>query len=84
MPKDCYQPAVITEPVSSSPSLVLERVEATSRVRPGAFVVDNKGRICISEGEAWVNVDAAYKGLARERLLGLVGLKESARRLLTQ
>lgn len=84
MPKDCYQPAAIADQVTSSPSLVLERVEATSQVRPGAFVVDNQGRICISEGEAWVNVDAAYKGLARDRLLGLIGLKETARRLLTQ
>lgn len=64
-------------------SLVLQRFAATEAIRPGSFVVHD-GRVCISEGPTWVDVDAAYKGATRERLLGLIKIRDAARRLLAQ
>ena len=83
MPQDNYEAAKTETQVSSGPSLMLNRVEATSQVKPGAFVI-HKGVICISEGASWIDVDSAYKGVTRDRLLGLIDLKLGARKLLDQ
>jgi N12 class adenine-specific DNA methylase len=82
LPADVYKEPV-TQQVDFVPSIVLERVVATREEKPGSFVLHN-GAIHISEGTDWVEVDAAYKGITRERLVGLIRIKEAARALLEQ
>lgn len=80
MPADIYE----EEPNECSiddTSLIQKRITATEAIKPGAFVVHN-GKICISEGLTWMDVDAAYKGAARERVLGLVKVRDAARKLI--
>lgn len=83
MPADCYEEAKKDLQVNNATSLMLNRVEATAQVKPGAFVI-HKGHICISEGASWIDVDAAYKGTTRERLVAMIGIKQAARKLLDQ
>lgn len=60
----------------------LETVMATRDVKPGAFLV-HEGRICVSkDAQEWIDVDDAYSGKTRERMLGLIALKEVARDLI--
>lgn len=81
----CMPEAVYMEPNKDEAhiaSLQLQTVKATSKVKPGAFVMNN-GRICVSESDSsWIDVDDALKGKARERVIGLIGIKEAARRLI--
>ena len=62
-------------------SMALQRIDATSQRKPGSFVLQGE-KIYISEGATWIDVDAAYSGMARQRLLGLIKIRDSARRLL--
>lgn len=63
-------------------SLGLQSVRATAKVKPGAFVLHGD-RICMGEDEwKWIDVDDAFKGKARERVIGLIGIKEVARKLI--
>lgn len=61
----------------------LNRVGATEVVKPGSFVLHD-ARIHISEGATWVEVDEAYAGKARERVLGMIKVRDAARRLINQ
>jgi N12 class adenine-specific DNA methylase len=61
-------------------SLTLQRVKATEVTKPGSFVVHD-GTIYISEGATWIDVDSAYKGTMRERLLGMIKIRDAARKL---
>lgn len=80
MPSGVYEPAKQNE--EHQPSLTLQTVRATSKVKPGAYVL-NEGRICIAEDDfKWIDVDAAFQGKVRERILGLIGIKEVARKLI--
>lgn len=56
----------------------LARVDATSSAKPGSFVLHG-GRIHISEGATWIDVDDVYAGKARERVVGLMKIRTAAR-----
>ncbi len=88
--KDCLMslPSNVYETASARPgnplagnSLSFNRVRATSRTRPGSFVL-NKDRIHVSEGQEWLDVDEAFRGLGRERLIGLMAIRDAARAVL--
>jgi N12 class adenine-specific DNA methylase len=80
LPTAVYEPAKTA--VAGPTSLLLQTVQATSKVKPGGFIV-HEGRICISQDDFnWIDLDDAYTGKARERLLGLIGLKETSKKLL--
>ncbi|PKO66693.1 MAG: helicase [Betaproteobacteria bacterium HGW-Betaproteobacteria-16] len=81
IPADVYQKQVVVDEVEQS-SHVLQRIAATTLGhKPGSFVIHD-GRIHISEGATWIDADSAYKGAARERVLGLVKVRDAARRLI--
>jgi N12 class adenine-specific DNA methylase/phospholipid N-methyltransferase len=80
LPQDVYQPA--EQRVVHKQSLLLKTVEASSQVKPGAFVL-KQGRICIGQdARRWIDVDDAYSGKVRERLLGLMAIRQVARELI--
>lgn len=80
LPADVYEPRA-TGKDEQAPNVFL-RVQATQAVKPGAFVVQD-GRICVAETELqWIDVDDAYQGKVRERMLGMIGLRTTARKLL--
>jgi len=80
MPSGVYEP--LKKEAEHQPSLTLQSVRATSKIKPGGFVL-SEGRICIAEDESkWIDVDGAYKGKARERIMGLIGIKDVARKLI--
>ncbi|MDO8277274.1 MAG: DEAD/DEAH box helicase family protein, partial [Burkholderiaceae bacterium] len=83
MPADAYVELKQQEVPVSSESMLLQRIAATHKVKPGSFV-EHQGALCISEGANWINVDSAYKGLTRERILGLMKIRDAARKLLEQ
>ena len=84
MPANIYEDAkVVPDDCLAPAGLLLQRTTATHQVKPGSFVL-HRGAIHISEGDSWIDVDAAYKGAARERLLGLMRLRDAARALLQQ
>lgn len=79
LPEGIYKPEVADDE-AQLPSLVA--VRATHGVKPGAFVVHN-GRIHLSQDSMnWLDVDDAYKGKLRERVLGLIGLRDKVRQLI--
>lgn len=81
IPQDVYTPMPAQGTDSANaPSLVLNRIRATSQYKPGSFVLHD-GAICISEGDTWIDVDDAYKGATRQRLLGLIKVRDAARKL---
>lgn len=80
MPEGIYEAQ--REDAEQQKSLLLQSVRATSKVKPGAFVL-NQDRICIAENDfKWIDVDDAFTGKARERVIGLIGIKEVARKLI--
>lgn len=82
MPQGVYQERVEeVQQWADESSLTMQRVAATEMVKPGSFVVHDD-KIHISEGATWIDVDSAYKGIARERLLGMVKIRDTARKLL--
>ena len=83
MPQGVYEEAQVQPQDSASTSMALQRVQATAVCKPGSYVLHG-GRIHISEGETWIDVDEAYKGLTRERLLGLMKVRDAARSLIAQ
>ncbi len=84
LPIDGYRPVKAhASPLGPSESLLLRRISATHKVKPGSFV-EHRGSLCISEGDSWIEVDAAYKGIARDRVFGLMKIRDAARRLLEQ
>ena len=81
MPEDVYKARADDAPKwADEASLTMQRVKATEVIKPGSFVVHDE-TIYISEGETWIDVDSAYKGTTRERLLGLVKIRDAARKL---
>lgn len=57
-------------------------VRATHTVKPGAFVLHN-GRIHLSQDRLeWIDVDDAYKGKPRLRLLGMICIRDIIRKLI--
>lgn len=81
MPEGVYHERAKEAPQwADEASLTLQRVKATEVIKPGSFVVHDD-TIYISEGETWIDVDSAYKGTTRERLLGMVKIRDAARKL---
>jgi N12 class adenine-specific DNA methylase len=84
LPTDIYKEAKKTGTgLVPTESLLLRRISATHKVKPGSFV-EHRGTLCISEGNSWIDVDAAYKGVTRERIFGLMKVRDAARKLLEQ
>jgi N12 class adenine-specific DNA methylase len=73
-----YEMAEKIEPVEISQ---IRKVQATSDSRPGQFVLHG-AKLCISEGSTWIDVDALYVGKARERVLGMMEVRDAARALI--
>lgn len=81
MPQGVYQERAQKAPEwADESSLTLQRVKATTAHKPGSFVFHGD-TLYISEGETWIDVDSAYKGTTRERLLGMVKIRDAARKL---
>lgn len=59
----------------------LTKVRPVSDVKPGSFVMHGE-RIHVSEGDAWIDVDDLYKGKTRSRLIGMMRLRDAARKLI--
>ena len=55
----------------------LQRYQSESFIAPGTMVERN-GRICVSEGDELLDIDALYSGTARKRLLGMMEVRNSA------
>lgn len=82
LPSDAYRPVVKAKEAEAAP--VFEQVAATHAVKPGAYVL-HKGRICMGQDTMnWIDVDDAFKGKARERIIGMIGVREVTRRLIDQ
>lgn len=76
LPQESYQADRGSGP--SARSLLLSEVPACRLVKPGAFVT-SEGRIYVARDElVWLDVDDAYHGRARSRVLGLIKLREAA------
>lgn len=58
-----------------------EKIRPTTDAKPGAFVMHGN-KLCLSEGESWVDVDEFYKGKVRARVLGMMRLRDCARALI--
>jgi N12 class adenine-specific DNA methylase len=81
LPQNVYTDAVVVE--DFEPSLLMPTVDASCDLKPGAYIVNGKGRICIGQDRlTWIDVDDAFKGKARDRLVGMVSLREVARKLI--
>lgn len=81
MPQGVYEPLVeVADDVQPQGSIAMQRVNAVGAYKPGSYVVHD-GRIHISEGSTWIDVDSAYKGMTRERLQGLIKIRDAARKL---
>lgn len=81
VPQGIYKPAERLDMDTLAPSLVT--VRATHTVKPGAFVIHN-GRVHLSQDSmSWIDVDDAYAGKPRQRLLGLIGIRDTIRKLIT-
>lgn len=76
VPQDAYKEPVRKEEIPQS--FRVEKVRALHDTKPGQFVLHNN-RIAISEGDEWVDVDAVYQGKVRDRVLGLMGIRDAAR-----
>jgi N12 class adenine-specific DNA methylase len=75
LPEDVYTPAAADGlPQIEQP---MARYVNYEQALPGAFVV-SEGRICVSEGDELLDVDALYAGTARKRLLGMIEVRASA------
>ena len=77
MPSGIYQ----TQAVASGTSSVFNRYSAERLLTPGSTVL-HEGRICISEGDSLLDVDEAYTGTARARVLGMLEIKQHALQVL--
>lgn len=82
LPADVYEARKTQDQINTG-SLPMDRIKATHMTRVGAFLLHD-GKICISEGSTWVDVDAAFKGTPRGRLLGLMKIRDAARALIEQ
>lgn len=70
-----YQPRGLDE--EASPVSAFTRYRNVTAAQPGAFVL-SQGRVCISEGEELLDVDQAYTGTARKRILGMMDIRDKA------
>ena len=59
----------------------IKKVLATGDSKPGQFVLHGS-KLCISEGATWIDVDALYTGKLRQRVLGLMQIRDAARELI--
>jgi len=55
----------------------MQRYQSESFIAPGTMVEKN-GRICVSEGDELLDIDALFTGTARKRLLGMMEVRSSA------
>lgn len=78
MPEGVYEPQAMPDDV---PPELVHRVEASHESRVGQFVLDG-GRIFVSEGETWLDVDSMFKGKHRARVLGLMALRDATREVI--
>lgn len=73
---------VYTAKAAKSSSVVEpKRVSADEYTKPGAFVL-NESRIMRSEGAVLLDIHDSLSATARSRIVGMIGIRDSARRLL--
>jgi N12 class adenine-specific DNA methylase len=72
LPTDVYEAAGAT-PYGASH---LRRVQAEGLTRPGSFVLQG-GRVCISEGQEWLDIDELYNTTQRKRLTAMIAVKQA-------
>lgn len=73
-----YKPVVKEIPTGN---ITLNKLMPLAETRPGQFVMHGD-KLCISEGESWIDVDALYKGKLRERVVGMMRIRDAARAVL--
>lgn len=83
LPEAVYQERAACEQSAAATSLALNRIDAMEVTKAGSFVVQG-GVIHLSEGRTWVNVDEVYTGKTRERMLGLIKIRDAAKKLIQQ
>lgn len=83
MPAGAFQAQQAVQPQGVvAAGTVARQVEASGFAKPGAFVMQGQ-RVCIAESPTtWLDVDALYTGKVRERLQGMMGIRDVARRLI--
>jgi N12 class adenine-specific DNA methylase len=75
LPSGVYTPRL--ENTGEAPRTSLQRYANQDHVLPGTFVVQD-GKICVSEGEELLDIDALYAGTARKRMLGMMEVRDCA------
>jgi N12 class adenine-specific DNA methylase len=84
LPEDVYsEPRAQEADGFGGVGVTLQRVGATQTTKIGSFVVHD-GRIHLSEGATWVDVNEGYTGKARGRVLAMIKVRDAARKLLEQ
>jgi N12 class adenine-specific DNA methylase len=76
LPTNLYQEQV--EFFEDGPRAAMQRYALNDYLAPGSIVVKND-RICVSEGDELLDIDALYTGTARKRVLGMLEVKQHAR-----
>lgn len=77
LPEGVYTAKASKASTASDP----KRVSAGEYVKPGAFVL-NESRVMRSEGTTLLDIHDSLSATARSRIVGMIGIRESARRLL--
>lgn len=54
---------------------------AVTETKPGQYVL-HQGKLCLSEGETWVDVDGLYPRKTRDRIIGMMSLRDAAKEVL--
>lgn len=76
MPSGVYRAVVAEQPVLND--LRDRKLDALEATRIGQFVLHGD-RLCISEGLTWLDVSDLYAGKLRERVLGMMRIRDAAR-----
>jgi N12 class adenine-specific DNA methylase len=74
LPAGCYEEA--KQAMGEAPLSAMTRYEQANYVTPGTFKL-HEGRITVSEGEELLDVDDLYTGMARERVLGMLQIRDA-------
>ena len=75
LPSNAYS-AQVVDP-RQVPVSTMRRYEMENYAPPGAMLLKD-GRICVSEGDALLDIDGLYTGTARKRVLGMIEVRQSA------
>lgn len=74
LPAGSYQEAKRAQ--SEAPLSAMTRYQQADYVSPGTFKLHD-GRITVSEGDELLDVDDLYTGMARERILGMLQIRDA-------